>query len=202
MENINYTGYGPSKNMSSVDLTGSSANYDWGVYNSINNGGNTIGQWRTLTMYEWEYVFNTRQASMVNGTDNARYVKANVNNVQGIILFPDNYTHPLDVAQPIGINENGNTGLNGNNYSLMEFALMEDNGVVFLPSAGSREGNMAGINVGTMNCSYWSTTSETNTSVSSHRVYANKNMIESQISANSGTNRWRGQSVRLVHDVQ
>ncbi len=32
------------------------ANYDWGVYNPIANGGNTPGLWRTLTRGEWDYL--------------------------------------------------------------------------------------------------------------------------------------------------
>lgn len=32
------------------------ANYDWGVYNPIINGGNTPGLWRTLTRGEWDYL--------------------------------------------------------------------------------------------------------------------------------------------------
>lgn len=33
------------------------ANYDWGVYNPIRNGGNIPGLWRTLTSEEWTYLF-------------------------------------------------------------------------------------------------------------------------------------------------
>ncbi len=32
------------------------ANYDWGVYNPIVNGGNVPGLWRTLTRDEWDYL--------------------------------------------------------------------------------------------------------------------------------------------------
>ena len=33
------------------------ANFDWGVYNPISNGGNQAGLWRTLTREEWIYLF-------------------------------------------------------------------------------------------------------------------------------------------------
>ena len=33
------------------------ANFDWGVYNPISNGGNQAGLWRTLTRDEWKYLF-------------------------------------------------------------------------------------------------------------------------------------------------
>ena len=162
-ETYNYYGYGPSTNMSSPNLTGSSANYDWGVYNAISNGGGQAGQWRTLTVEEWRWVLgpsspnpgvNCRTSSTVNGTPNARYAKAQVAGVHGVIVFPDSYTHPGVVAQPVGINETGNTGWNGNNYSATDFGLMQENGAVFLPAAGYRNGTSVNI-VGSIGY-YWS----------------------------------------------
>ena len=134
-------GYGPSTDTASQSLVGSSANYDWGVYNPISNGGNQTGRWRTLTGDsdgEWPYIFYTRAASTVNGVDNARFAKAKVADVQGMILFPDNYTHPSGVEQPVGINDTWNTGWEGNNYSADDFASMQSAGAVFLPAAGFR----------------------------------------------------------------
>lgn len=70
----NLTGYGPSfvetgTGSSQRDIrwntfTGSRyANYDWGIYNPIFNGGNQAGLWRTLTQDEWTYLLtnNTHQ---------------------------------------------------------------------------------------------------------------------------------------------
>ena len=114
---------------------------DWG-YNAIVNGGNMENQWRTLTDAEWGYVLNSRTTSVVNGTNNARYAKAKVSGVYGVILFPDSYTHPMGTAQPIGINDVEDTGWNENNYSSTEFTLMEANGAVFLPAAGHRSGTL------------------------------------------------------------
>lgn len=129
---------------------------DWG-YNTISNGGNTSNTWRTLTMRingEWEYVFNIRSASTVNGVANARYAKAKVANTYGMLLFPDNYSHPDGVTQPIGINQSDDVGWNGNNYSVEDFLLMQDAGVVFLPAAGWREETLV-RNVGSYGI-YWS----------------------------------------------
>ena len=160
----NDSGYGPSTNMPSPNLTGSSANYDWGVYNAISNGGGQAGQWRTLTREEWVWVLgptdspspgvNCRTSSTVNGTPNARYAKGQVAGVHGVIVFPDSYTHPSGVAQPVGINETGNTGWNGNDYSSTDFGRMEANGAVFLPSAGYRCGDT--VNVVGSGGLYWS----------------------------------------------
>lgn len=139
----NKYGYGPSTNKPSPNLTGSSANYDWGVYNQISNGSNTTNTWRTLTggsNGEWKYVFDIRSASTVNGVANARYAKAKVANMSGVILFPDVYLHPTEVALPVSINQTDNTGWNGNDYSAADFLLMQDAGAVFLPAAGYRYG--------------------------------------------------------------
>lgn len=64
---LNTTGYGPSFVATGMgnkprDLTWNTfdgsryANYDWGVYNPITNGGNQAGLWRTLTQKEWQYL--------------------------------------------------------------------------------------------------------------------------------------------------
>ncbi len=66
----NLTGYGPSfvenhqRDIRWNTFTGSRyANYDWGIYNPIFNGGNQAGLWRTLTQDEWKYLLtnNTHQ---------------------------------------------------------------------------------------------------------------------------------------------
>ena len=117
---------------------------DWG-YNAISNGGNTENSgWFTLRGEEWSYVFKNRTASTVNGIANARYAKASVDGVHGVILFPDIYTHPESVSQPIGINDEGSTGWDGNSYTAAEFAMMEANGSVFLPITGGRSGMSMG----------------------------------------------------------
>lgn len=37
------------------------ANFDWGVYNPISNGGNIPGLWRTLTSEEWKYLLDKHE---------------------------------------------------------------------------------------------------------------------------------------------
>ena len=134
--NHDFMAYGqPTYNL--FDQTGQA---DWG-YNLINNGGDITNSWRTLkggSGGEWDYIVNNRIASTVNGIANARYAKATVADVHGIILFPDIYTHPSGVVMPIGINDTGNSGWYGNYYSVAEFSLMQNAGAVFLPAAGTR----------------------------------------------------------------
>ncbi len=71
----NITGYGPSlvgtgefsfaPGICWSSVGGSRyANYDWGVYNPITNGGNTAGLWRTLTKDEWIYLLENNSHEM------------------------------------------------------------------------------------------------------------------------------------------
>ena len=189
---FNYFGYGPSTFSASPDLTGSSANYDWGVFNPVSNGGDQIGRWRTLTYDEWQYVLFTRSASTINGVENARYAKANVADVDGVILFPDYYMHPSEVALPVGINGTDNTGWEGNNYSADGFALMQSAGAVFLPAAGYRDRTSV-YYVGSSG-HYWSASHSG--SGYAYSLYFNDNLLETNYNG-----RYFGLSVRLVRPV-
>ena len=188
----NYYGYGPSANMSSLDLTENSAEYDWGVHNAISNGGNTAGLWRTMTDNEWLYLLYERSTSTVNGVANARYAKAEVADEKGLILFPDTYTHPVNVVQPVGVNDDENTGWNGNSYSAADWALMEQAGCVFLPAAGYRR-----VNVVERPGLFGSYMSVTHSGIDNfHSI----DFVSSEINDNVD-GRFYGISVRLVHGV-
>ena len=125
------------------DIAGT--NYDWGVNNTILNGGGK--SWRTLTRDEWVYVFNTRSTS-----SGIRYAKATVNGVNGVILLPDNWS-------------TGNYSLSNTNKTDASFSSnrisqtdwqnkFESNGAVFLPAAGDRSGTGV-YDVGSYG-NYWS----------------------------------------------
>ena len=158
---------------------------DWGA---------TMGTgWFTLSSAEWTYLFNTRSASTVNGTSNGRYAKAKVNNVQGVVLFPDTYTHPAGVTAPTGVNAEGNTGWNGNNYSSADWTKMESTGCVFLPAAGYRSGSSMN-DLGTSGY-YWSATPN---GTDAFDVYFGSGFLNP--AAHNG--RFRGLSVRLVRQVE
>ena len=178
------------------DLTGNYANSDWGYYNPISNGGNTTQQWRTLTIGEFNYVFNLRSASTVNGVPNARYAKAQVAGVYGVILFPDSYTHPNGVELPVGINDTGNTGWDGNNYIAEKFRLMQDAGAVFLPAAGLRDGIV--VQHEDEYGWYWTASCDETYNNQAYFMQINKNFIE------TGSIRFRytGLPVRLVKTIQ
>ena len=178
------TTYGMNTSTSSGTYSGDFV--DWGA---------TMGtDWFTLSSDEWTYLFNNRSASTVGGTSNGRYAKAFVNDVRGVILFPDTYTHPNGVATPTGVNATGNTGLTGNDYSSADWAKMESAGCVFLPAAGDRNGWWAN-NAGSAGC-YWS--SSPDGGYFALRVYFNSSSLTL---ADSSARYW-GYSVRLVRDVE
>lgn len=132
-EDYNYYGYGPSTNMASPNLTGSSANYDWAVYNPIMNGGNQAGLWCTLTHEEWTYVFETRST-----TSGIRYAKAKVNYVNGVILLPDDWSNSY---YSLSNTNDMNVSFSSNTISSSVWASsLEVHGAVFLPAAGGRDG--------------------------------------------------------------
>ena len=138
------------------DINGTTA--DWGVahrdeLNATISDPDKRGEWRTLTgSYhgdshpeegEWYYLMHVRAASTVNGTTNARYAKARIqvdgNWVNGMLLFPDEYTHPSGVAQPTQINVTGSL-CSANSYTVAEWRLIEAAGATFLPCSSTRWG--------------------------------------------------------------
>ena len=188
-------GYGPTDGSSyTYNLTGTYANADWGLNNAISNGGNTAGTWRTLTKDEWTYLFNTRNASTVNGTADARYAKAYLfGTTHGVIIFPDVYTHPAGVTAPTGINATSSTSWNGNKYTATDWAKMEAAGCVFLPAAGRRDGtNIFNVNEYVR---YWTST------YSSASLAYLVDISSSSMKPVNDFSKAFGYAVRLVHDA-
>ena len=122
----NYHSYGPTAN-----LTGSFANADWGVYNSISNGGNRPNMWRTLNKEEMVYLFELRETP-----SGIRFALAKVNNVKGLLLLPDDWDASIYPLQSC----NQTQGFTINEISITDWIVMENNGAVFFPAAGKREG--------------------------------------------------------------
>ena len=104
-----------------------SGNADWG-YNAISNGGNETGLWRTLTIEEWRYLFQTRSNA------SSKYGSGSVDGINGLVILPDIWTLPDGISFTPGI---GNWH---NSYTIEQWNQMESVGAVFLPAAGSRAG--------------------------------------------------------------
>lgn len=128
---LDYYAYG----LWNAPLYSNSGKADWG-YNAISNGGNQENYWRSLHAIEATYVLLDRQTS-----SGIRFVKAKVNNVNGLILLPDDWnvnTYTLN-------NANDDTSQYADNtISLQDWTnTLELAGAVFLPNAGDRNGTYA-----------------------------------------------------------
>ena len=180
--NYNTWGFGPSTNMPSPHLTGSSANYDWGVYNPIINGGNQANIWRTLSCQEWDYVAERRST-----TSNMRYAKAQVNGINGVILFPDNWSAAL-----ISVNSANDPEAHYDSNVILpeQWDFFEQNGAAFLPAAG------CGPALGEFNENgrYWQTEGTSSFSVNDFQIQ------NTSLSAYNSNPRYCRFSVRLVQD--
>ncbi len=199
---------GTSQTTSNMDLFywggsskgyGATDDYTWGgelTTDVVNWGDNTIanasGSWNTPSTGAWQCIFNTRSASTVNGTANARFARGQVCGVNGVILFPNRYTHPTDVAQPVDINDDNNYIAWGthNVYNSANWAKMEAAGAVFLPAAGYRGGTSV-YDVGGYGI-YWSSTAY------GEDIAWGVDFYEGYVYPGSYDGRNGGQSVRLV----
>lgn len=204
--------YGPGSvsgfDISGDNLTGDLTKYDWGVYNAI--GAYPAGTWRTLTADEWQWLLapktgdpdpgtNCRTSSTVNGVENARYAKASVSGINGLIIFPDSYTHPDGVTLPSGINT-GNAAYTVNTYTAADWSAIQAAGAVFLPAAGYRywyKGSDYRIDGNNTYGGYWTRTCGSNNGNAQAMYFS-----ESNVNTYDDRARWTSISVRLVRDVE
>lgn len=156
---------------------------DWDVVaNDANLGGHN--DWRTLTKDQWVYVFQTR-------TDASnKYGHGSVNGVHGMIILPDVWVLPSGLSF-----KSGNSKW-ANSYTITQWALMEENGAVFLPTVGRRKGTLVD-NVDSYG-RYWSSTS--------HESYASKayimGFVSNDLNPQYNVKRSIGFSVRLARVVE
>lgn len=194
----NLYGYGPTWNKApSLSITGDYANYDWGVFNKISNGGDA--KWRVLSSAEWDYLWQRT----VYG--NQSYYYATVNGVAGLILLPDNWKAPEGISFVVYeyfTDEETDAMMEKDpqalykllNFSRAEWNKMEKAGAVFLPATGYRvEKKLFGV--GTEGA-YWTSNAMdgSQSGTFSFDIY--------NISANSFVWRYEGHPVRLVKDIE
>ena len=165
---------------------------DWGNVPGIGT------DWRTLTKAEWDYLFNTRTASKVNGTDNARYTEATINtngtSVNGVILFPDGATIAAGEATTWG-NINSKSSW-GTKCTTAQWSALEAKGCVFLPAAGYRDGSTVS-NAGS-NGRYWSSSPYADNVNYAYNVYFDSGLLNPAYNST----RHYGYSVRLIRPVK
>lgn len=190
-------GYGPRNGYNyNFNLTIDN-NGDWGV-NAISNGGNVAAIWRTMTQGQIDTLLTKRTCSTVNGIENSHFAKATVCGVNGLIILPDEYTHPVGVKkQLVGLNATGNGGWSQNVYDASDWALMEVAGAVFLPITG-KSGNQT-VATSPLAGYYWSSSFYT----SSGKYFARcLYFTDSNFEVTNYQYRYYGCAVRLVRDVQ
>ena len=180
-DTYNSTGssYGPA---GANNLTGTYANSDWGVYNSISNGGNQPNQWRTLSKDEWGYVFDTRTTN-----SGIRFAKAKVNDVNGVILLPDDWN---SIYYSLSDTNTKDASYTSNIFTASEWSILEMLGAVFLPATGYRFGTS--VNSVGNNGYYWSSTFVNGTYA--YGVY----IQDSNMNPQDCSNRTYGRGIRLV----
>ena len=173
-------GYGPSAYiMRYSSLIRQSRNYDWGVYNSIENGGNAPDLWRSLSSWEWDYIIEKRPNA--DKLCNLAYVCG----VNGALLFPDNFKLPNGLS----FTEDKDQWAN-NVYDEVAWQKLEAAGAVFLPAAGTAY----------TGCDYWTSGDEAN-----HRaefVHLDvKNSYYYRINTYESKNESKRYFVRLAQDI-
>lgn len=162
--------------------------HDWG-HNKIANAGNTADIWRILTKDEWEYVFNTRET-----TSGVRYAKAKVGSVNGVILLPDNWNtsfYTLSSTNTTNAKYTVNKITDSDWDTYLEF-----HGAVFLPAAGYRNGTS--VSSSNSDGHYWSSDSHKSNSSKAYFM----SFTSTSLTCGDYSNRYEGNSVRLVRDVE
>lgn len=166
--------YGPA--ISSGEWT--KENSDWGTVNADQLG---LG-WHVLSQAEWSYLISTR-----TNAANLRTL-ATVHGVNGLIILPDTWTQAnshMSGTLPLGTGWHTVTDAN--------WTILENEGAVFLPAAGIREG--VSVAYGNTEGYYWSS------SVSSSTQGYRLNFTSTSCSAGGSDNRYYGFSVRLVKSL-
>ena len=154
------------------------ASYPTNFWRTLSGGQGTSPDYR-----EWWYVFKVR----TNANSLKRWIQiGETNGVKGYILMPDGWSGTID---------SNNDGI----CPIDEWNVLQDQGAIFLPAAGTRRydnGNIIDVN----NRGYYQTSSSL---IDGANYYVNILALNySAADPNSNTTtRGNGYSVRLVHDL-
>ena len=176
------------------DLTKQYANADWGMFNSIINGGNESMMWRCLTKQDIQYLMQGRQnASLLYGL-------ATVNSIHGCILLPDSWKDLNGIIFTPTINS-----WTTNTYTLEQWLIMESHGAIFLPCGGrqDRRKSYVALNEGS---GYWSSTHYDRTptifSWAEGLLILESDIVYSGVGNYNGLDVSCGHLIRLVQDIE
>ena len=166
--------------------------YDWG---DLFNDPNDV-HWCTLTKDEWKYLMVSRQVNFHHYAFGRINTGTN-NYVNGLILFPDQFTWPTSVThQPTTFD--GAAAYSNASYTVAEWSLLEEAGCVFLPAGGhvGFNGSTPSISSVGSEGNYWTKTGDSGNSVFYFNFTENNN--PNYPSGHGGTGRY----VRLVYQIK
>ncbi|MCR5070492.1 MAG: fimbrillin family protein [Bacteroidales bacterium] len=142
--------------------------------------------WRILSAAEWVYLFNWRAGASVNGQNGARYIKAQVQSVNGLLLFPDDAVLTIPEAYLLSVNA---TNADWSSFSAEQWTALEAAGCIFLPAAGWRqEASAHDANLG----GYYGTSSTSNAALK---------FDVGNLATNDSASSAYAKSLRLVRDL-
>lgn len=179
-----------------VGITNESAGYsgdfkDWGM----NMGdGNT---WYTLTLGEWNYLYNTRtNAAQLKSVARINLNAGGTEYANGLILLPDTWVCPADVTFKTGIADadTDQTFDDFQTIALSDWQKLETAGAVFLPAAGFRR--IESVHNPQERGCYWSATKDGEYDAYYMDFYSN------WIDLTRSFQRYYGISVRLVQEAK
>ena len=130
----NRYGYGPSTDQAERNLTGANAAYDWGMYNSISNGGGEDSLWRVLSAEEWNYLLygrpnaaNLRLLCIIDSVEDP-IAWNGIGSVYGLMILPDDWVQTPQLWLLLGSQACYQFALH-----VSEWKEVEEAGAVFLP---------------------------------------------------------------------
>ena len=126
--------------------------------------------------------------------------------MSGLIILPDNWVLPegavFNASTQKGLEDQGGyysddeaNHFNDNTYTTEQWNVMQDNGVVFLPCGGHRNGTSMNVNSNPQSAYYWSATGQGQSGA--YRLFLDANYFMPQ----DYSSRYLGHSVRLVKDI-
>ena len=182
------------------NLTGDYAKADWGVYNAISNGGNTPNKWRTLTVSEWQYLFQNNKWTL-------GYVKTSENDSVLCFMFvPEFFVGPEDVKVTLLSTTTSSLSMGDlqvpatNNYTVEQFKPLEKSGIVALPCGGMRRDTT--VYWVSSYGHYWSSSAEAASFIWEFLFWFEMEPMNTLVViAGNSFGRSTGMSVRLVQDI-
>ena len=150
--------------------------------------GETAGKWRTLSREEWNYLLGIRSGN--------KFAKAKVNDVNGLLIFPDSYNNGKAISGITGIATASGEYDSYPDDNILEttWTLMESSGVVFLPKVGMRSTSITypyNVEITTSGNGYWSSSCSSENSAY-HVSFGSSSTSDNQ--------RKYGYAVRLVRE--